>query len=1234
MKRFFQQLSIACLLLSSIPAFAELISIDSGTTIGSYIVDTFGTPVALDTNPVTGEYAVCFRSAVSQITCKRMDADDAVLATVVKDSLEVDGLNVDVAINDAGDMYVLWTGDVGGGDQAIFVQGFDSNGDALFNAIQDNQSATTFWDDVALVLTPSNFWIVGAFRDVFGSDVTLIRYFEIHDRTDGGFLQNGNAGTTLTAVFNLIECGPVIDVAASRTGDVIYAWTEPNPLIIDSNLVCAGTVFARTFRENGDGISDTVQLSETLTETDDDGDTTDISNFHDPAAIAYENGEYVVAWRSTGNVIFAANIQLDGSVVTQSEEVAVGDDVRLGGNSATQDYVVLGYDDANNDCAVNGRLALNADTTPSITFNIFLDECHWDRQIQFLADGSILLVRASNASEFGDIQAFRIGLPAEIEISSTSVLEGDPQRGQGGLAALEISLNRPQPAGETIQVSYFPRDDTALVGIDYTLTQGTLTFVNGGTQSQSIFIPIIPDTEFEDNELFDMIIENAVNAVIMNGGDDGTVLIVNDDNTPDITFSCGIGGSGSCPSNVDEPDPGDSVDLFVSLTMAEAIDRAVTVNFATADGTATAGEDYQAASGSVQFLPGSTEASFVLTVFGDSVNENTETFDLVLSGASTVSLVESDITFSIINENLCNLDLDPDPNEVVLDSNGLINGQTPSFMVNSTQTTCNWDISADVGWITLTNPSTGSGVGAVTVEFTADSYDPAPGDPQARNGNITVTLNDMLVTQEPLVFEVGQDGNCDFTLSMDSDNFPVDGGNGSFAVMPSDETCEWAGTSNVDWVTITSPLEIATGTGDLEFTVSDNAGDTNVENPGRSFTLISDEFDFTINQDGCSYDLEQSSIDVEAPENDNVPVNVLAPTADPGACSWTANSNASWILVAGGASGSGGGTVTLAVLDNPSIEPRTGSVSIGDEILMVNQSGQDCEFGLDPELLSLCPDGEFFELNVAATDGCSWNLVEQQSWLQVLTNGSGLGDETATGSASANFSEDARFGTIELQVSLDNLTIADVEFTQDGFLIYEPFENGLPADWLFDPDGNWMVSNNQLVGSQLNNGIGTAVDMSIACADCKIESTVAVTTASNSSMDVITLLGWYVDDNNYVGLAMDEFANTWRLMQVVGGGITVSEVSVSSIVPNQTYDLALGFDGVNFFAEIDGIELLQLEAQFSDPVGFAGLRLNDNNGLFTELRVTGTNVDGEETDKILVDSFEAIIPLTPSVCTQ
>ncbi len=71
-----------------------------------------------------------------------------------------------------------------------------------------------------------------------------------------------------------------------------------------------------------------------------------------------------------------------------------------------------------------------------------------------------------------------------------------------------------------------------------------------------------------------------------------------------------------------------------TVTLSAAYDAPVTVNFATANGTALAGSDYVATSGTVTFAPGQTEASVSVTLIRDAVTEPIETFYLNLSSPS------------------------------------------------------------------------------------------------------------------------------------------------------------------------------------------------------------------------------------------------------------------------------------------------------------------------------------------------------------------------------------------------------------------------------------------------------------------------------------------------------------------------------------------------------------------------------------------------------------------------
>lgn len=75
--------------------------------------------------------------------------------------------------------------------------------------------------------------------------------------------------------------------------------------------------------------------------------------------------------------------------------------------------------------------------------------------------------------------------------------------------------------------------------------------------------------------------------------------------------------------------------LAFTVRLAAAATSTVTVNYATANGTATAGSDYVAQSGVVSFAPGETTKTITVDVLGDTAVESNESFTVALSGAST-----------------------------------------------------------------------------------------------------------------------------------------------------------------------------------------------------------------------------------------------------------------------------------------------------------------------------------------------------------------------------------------------------------------------------------------------------------------------------------------------------------------------------------------------------------------------------------------------------------------------
>jgi autotransporter-associated beta strand protein len=90
---------------------------------------------------------------------------------------------------------------------------------------------------------------------------------------------------------------------------------------------------------------------------------------------------------------------------------------------------------------------------------------------------------------------------------------------------------------------------------------------------------------------------------------------------------------------VAEPSSGISYATF-PITLSNASALTVTVNFATADGTAVAPGDYAALSGTVTFAPGETSKTVAVAVKADSVSEAAETFGLNLSAPSNAAIAD------------------------------------------------------------------------------------------------------------------------------------------------------------------------------------------------------------------------------------------------------------------------------------------------------------------------------------------------------------------------------------------------------------------------------------------------------------------------------------------------------------------------------------------------------------------------------------------------------------------
>ncbi|MFN2454726.1 MAG: Calx-beta domain-containing protein [Pyrinomonadaceae bacterium] len=241
-----------------------------------------------------------------------------------------------------------------------------------------------------------------------------------------------------------------------------------------------------------------------------------------------------------------------------------------------------------------------------------------------------------------------------LSINNTSVSEGNAFSIYPGLA-----VNLSAPSERTVTVDFATANGTATAGSDYVASSGTLRFAPGET-SKLISVQVNGDTINEPDETFFVNLTNATNASIARAQGIGT--IINDDPTPSITID---------NANFVEGNSG-TVGVLLPVRLSNPGSQSITVNYATADGTAVAGSDYVAASGTLAFAPGETFKFISVPINGDLFVENNETFFINLSNPVNATIAKGQGIYTILGDDSppdLKISLSASPNPVRIDSN-------------------------------------------------------------------------------------------------------------------------------------------------------------------------------------------------------------------------------------------------------------------------------------------------------------------------------------------------------------------------------------------------------------------------------------------------------------------------------------------------------------------------------------------------------------------------------------
>ena len=368
-------------------------------------------------------------------------------------------------------------------------------------------------------------------------------------------------------------------------------------------------------------------------------------------------------------------------------------------------------------------------------------------------------------------------------------------------------------------------------------------------------------------------------------------------------------------------------------------------------------------------------------------------------------------------------------------------GGTGSVTVNAPSGKT-WHAKSNVNWITV---SMTSGTGTRSLNFTVARYD----EVSTRSGTLTIADNTFTVNQTGRRMQLT-------SYSATSDYFAE-----TIKIRVNAlASTEWSVSVNADWMTIT---DSGNGRGGDEVKVS------LAENPSyneRNGVVTIGTEQFSVRQLGRTAlvfkinPTEVSTFGVDGASGERIAVTA---TPDLG---WTASSSADWIeLYSGYASGSGNGNVVYKVKPNPTLYPRSGTITVtaADSAVAVKR----LEITQEAAVASLTVDEYEFEaaggsLTIGVNTGSivGWNVINSLEWLSV-SGLSMVGPANITLTASANTSVLPRSGTIR---------IADHDFrvSQKGRGVSVSYDETK----IFDTDG-------KTTGENVDNVIAVTADADV-----------------------------------------------------------------------------------------------------------------------------------------------------------
>ena len=334
---------------------------------------------------------------------------------------------------------------------------------------------------------------------------------------------------------------------------------------------------------------------------------------------------------------------------------------------------------------------------------------------------------------------------------------------------------------------------------------------------------------------------------------------------------------------------------------------------------------------------------------------------------------------------------------------------------------CKWTAKSNAGWITDGAPAQGEG--QATIRFTVGENTGGP-----RTGTLTVAELTVTVDQAaspappdpkpspPAPTPPPEPGpppppppapTCTAVVSPTSTVTGPDGGEVVITVAAPD-ACAWTATSNAAWITVAEGA-VGTGNSSIRLVISANSGsarEATATVAGRVVTVS--QRAAPVPSPTCTFSIKPTWYDAGRGPDD-VRVQVFAPTG----CTWTATTDATWVTVGEGRSGTGDGTVRLLIPANGGA-PRTAIVMIAGLPFTLTQYGPQCSNAIQPTSTTIAAGPANVSVAVNAAAGCTWGATSDVAWITVAEGGSGVGNGSVRLAVQANSGASPRTGTVRI----------------------------------------------------------------------------------------------------------------------------------------------------------------------------------------------------------------------------